>query len=158
MFSKYDSNSSLLQKFVYITGFSDYLVGSLTWVGAIVIATADTPVTGQVVPLVTLGTFLMMAAACLTWASEDMINRAPVIFWQGLVRLSAISAVIYSVPKGLAETFEYVLIFIDGPIGLTYVIGTMVICKAGPIKMLLCRLPAQESQPAQSQTPAAAGL
>lgn len=141
MFSKYDPNSGILQKFVYITGASDFLVGFATWGGALVFVFADVPQKGQVVPLMTLGSFLMMAAALLMWASEDMLHRAPVIFWQGLVRLTAVSAVIYSVPNGLAETWEYALIGIDGPIGLTYVIGSMMVCKAGPFKMLLCKTP-----------------
>ncbi len=118
MFSKYDSNSGLLQKFIYITGAMDFLVGAGTWAGALQFALAETPVKGQVVPLMTLGMFLMMAAACLMWASEDMKNRAPVIFWQGLVRLTAVSAVIYSVPRGLSDTWEYGLVAFDGTIGL----------------------------------------
>ena len=88
----------MLQKFIWWTGMSDFLVGAGTWVGAIGVATAVEPEMGQFVPLITLGTFLMMAAALLMWASHDMTNRAPVFFWQGLVRLSAISAVIYAVP------------------------------------------------------------
>ncbi len=115
----------MLKKFVWWTGASDFLVGAGTWVGAIGVALADVPVKGQFVPLVTLGTFLMMAAACLMWASHDIANRSPVVFWQGLVRLSAIAAVIYAVPHGLSETWEYALLAIDGPIGLTYVIGSM---------------------------------
>ena len=71
----------MLQKFVYITGALDYLVGAATWAGALY-----DPQPGQFVALMTLGMFLMMAAACLMWASKDMANRAPVIFWQGLVR------------------------------------------------------------------------
>jgi hypothetical protein len=115
----------MLQKFIYWTGMSDFLVGAGTWAGAIAIAMADEPLKGQFVPLITLGTFLMMAAALLMWSSHDMVNRAPVFFWQGLVRLSAISAVIYAVPNQLAETWEYALLAIDGPIGLVYVIGAL---------------------------------
>lgn len=115
----------MLKKFVYWTGASDFLVGAGTWAGAILIALADTPVKGQFVPLITLGTFLMLAAACLMWASRDMAGRSPIIFWQGLVRLSAICAVVYAVPHQLSETWEYALLGIDGPIGLTYVIGSM---------------------------------
>lgn len=115
----------MLKKFVYWTGASDFLVGALTWLGAVGVAMADTPVKGQFVPLVTLGTFLLMAAACLMWASHDLVVRAPVVFWQGLVRLSAVCAVLYAVPHRLSEVWEYALLGIDGPIGLTYVIGSM---------------------------------
>ena len=84
----------MLQKFVWWTGLSDFFVGAGTWAGAFAVAAATEPVKGSFVPLITLGTFLMMAAACLMWASHNMEQRAPVIFWQGLVRLSAVSPAI----------------------------------------------------------------
>ena len=59
----------MLQKFIWWTGLSDFLVGAGTWAGAVAIANAAEPVTGQFVPLITLGTFLMMAAALLMWSS-----------------------------------------------------------------------------------------
>jgi hypothetical protein len=129
----------MLQKFIWWTGLSDFLVGAGTWYGATMIAQAGEPVTGQFVPLITLGTFLMMAAALLMWASHDMENRAPVFFWQGLVRLSAISAVIYAVPNLLAEIWEYSLLAIDGPIGLVYVIGAMKVTGCSFGQLLGCK-------------------
>lgn len=131
----------MLQKFIWWTGLSDFLVGAGTWAGAIAVARAAEPVTGQFVPLITLGTFLMMAAALLMWASHDMENRAPVFFWQGLVRLSAISAVIYAVPNLLAENWEYALLAIDGPIGLIYVLGALKVTGASFGQMLACKTP-----------------
>ena len=129
----------MLQKFVYWTGASDFLVGFGTWAGALGIAAAAEPAKGQFVPLITLGTFLLMAAACLMWASHDMKGRAPVIFWQGLVRLSAIAAVIYAVPHQLSETWEYALLAIDGPIGLTYVIGAKRVTGCSFLQLLQCK-------------------
>lgn len=129
----------MLQKFVFWTGASDFLVGAGTLAGAVSVATADIPVKGQFVPLMTLGMFLMMAAACLMWASKDMLVRYPVIFWQGLVRLTAVSAVIYAVPNGLSETWEYALIFIDGIIGTVYVLGAIKVTGGSFIDCLLCR-------------------
>jgi hypothetical protein len=126
----------MLQKFVFITGALDFLVGAATWAGAL----AD-PQPGMFVALMTLGMFLMMAAACLMWASRDMANRAPVIFWQGLVRLTAVSAVIYAVPNGLSQQWEYALVAFDGTIGLTYVVGMMRVTGGSFIDCLLCRTP-----------------
>lgn len=128
----------MLKKFVFWTGASDYLVGLATWGGAIGVAMAE-PDKGRFVPLITLGTFLLMAAACLVWASRDLVARAPVVFWQGLVRLSAIAGVLYAVPHGLSETWEYGLLAIDGPIGLTYVIGSMRVAGRSFVDLLLCR-------------------
>ena len=127
----------MLQKFVYITGALDFLVGAATWAGAL----AD-PQPGMFVALMTLGMFLMMAAACLMWASKDMANRAPIIFWQGLVRLTAVSDVIYAVPNGLSQQWEYALVAFDGTIGLTYVLGMMRVTGGSFIDCLMCRAPA----------------
>ncbi len=126
----------MLQKFVYWTGALDFLVGAATWAGAL----AD-PQPGQFVALMTLGMFLMMAAACLMWASQDMRNRAPVIFWQGLVRLTAVSAVLYAVPAGLSQTWEYSLVVFDGVIGLTYVLGMLRVTGVSFPRLILCQAP-----------------
>lgn len=129
----------MLEKFVYWTGASDFLVGAGTIAGAIGVALAPEPVKGQFVPLMTLGMFLIMAAACLMWASRDMRNRFPVIFWQGLVRLTAVASVIYAVPNGLSETWEYALLFIDGIIGTVYVIGATRVTGNSFFDCLMCR-------------------
>jgi hypothetical protein len=129
----------VLQKFVLWTGASDFLVGTGTIAGAVSVSAAEVAVTGQFVPLMTLGMFLMMAAACLMWASRDMVNRAPVIFWQGLVRLTAVISVIYAVPNQLSEQWEYALILIDGPIGLVYVLGMQRVTGRSFFECLLCK-------------------
>jgi hypothetical protein len=128
----------MLKKFVYWTGAFDFVVGFATWLGAVGVAVAPTPVQGQFVPLITLGTFLIMAAACLTWASHDLEKRAIVVFYQGLVRLSAVCAVIYAVPHALSQTWEYALLGFDGPIGLTYVIGSMRVTGRSFFQLLRC--------------------
>jgi len=127
----------MLQKFVFITGALDYLVGLGTWAGAL-----SNPQPEHFVPLMTLGTFLMMAAACLVWASKDIAARAPVIFWQGLVRLSAAASVIYAVPAGLAGpagSWLYILVAFDGTIALVYIFGTMRVTGGSLVDMLACR-------------------
>ena len=130
----------MLQKFVYWTGALDFLVGAGTWAGAL-----TNPQPGQFVALMTLGMFLMMAAACLMWASQDMLNRSPVIFWQGLVRLMAVCAVLYAVPNGLSETWEYGLVVFDGSIGLTYVLGMMRVTGFSVLQLLACKTPVAAS-------------
>ena len=124
----------MLQKFVYITGALDFGVGAGVWASAL-----RDPQPGQFVALMTLGMFLMMAAACLMWASKDMANRAPVIFWQGLVRLTAVLSVLYAIPAGLSEPWEYSLVVFDGSIGLTYVIGMTRVTGVSFVALLLCR-------------------
>jgi hypothetical protein len=66
-------------------------------------------------------------------------NRAPVIFWQGLVRLTAVCSVLYAVPAGLSQPWEYALVVFDGAVGLTYVIGMARVTGCSPIELLQCK-------------------
>ena len=125
---------NMLQKFVYITGVLDYLIGAGVWAAAI-----SDPQPGVFVGNMTLGMFLAMSAACLVWASKDMENRAPVIFWQGLVRLTAACSVLYAVPAGLSQTWEYGLVAFDGSVALVYVFGMMRVTNRSAIQLLQCK-------------------
>jgi hypothetical protein len=68
-----------------------------------------------------------------------MKNRAPVFFWQGLVRFSAVCAVLYAVPNQLSETWEYALLGIDGPIALVYIMGAMKVTGSSFGQLLACK-------------------
>jgi hypothetical protein len=67
----------------------------------------------------------MFAGAALMWSAQDMNVRAPIIFWQALVRLTAVASIIYMVPKGIAEPWQYGICVFDGTIALVYIIGMM---------------------------------
>ena len=122
----------MFRKFVWITGLLDFLVGLGVWIPALMAPTA-----GTFVAFMTLGSFLFFAAAALMWASKDIAVRAPVIFWQGLVRLTAVISILYAVPKGLATPYEYGVAVFDGVISLTYVLGTVRSTGASPFQLLL---------------------
>ncbi len=124
----------MLQKFVFWTGAMDFLIGVGSWGGAFY-----EPKPGLFVALITLGTFLMMAAALLMWASQNMAERAPVIFWQGLVRMSAVIAILYAVPAGLSQSWEYGVAVFDGLIGLVYLVGMVRVTGCSPLQLLLCK-------------------
>jgi hypothetical protein len=108
----------VLRKFVLITGFLDIPIGLATWAAAIL-----EPQDTHFGALMTCGAFLMFAGAALMWASQDMKVRAPIIVWQGLVRLTAVAAIIYMVPKDIAESWQYGICVFDGTIALVYIIG-----------------------------------
>ncbi|MCB1700916.1 MAG: hypothetical protein KDI14_08770 [Halioglobus sp.] len=127
----------MLQRFVYITGALDILVAVGLWASTLL-----DPKPMYFVPMMTLGTFLMMSAACLMWASKDMLNRAPVIFWQGLVRLTAVLALLYAVPSGMANQWEYTLVAFDGTIAIVYIFGMMRVTGGSLLDCLMCRTPA----------------
>ena len=82
---------------------------------------------------------ILARSTCLVWASKDMPNRAPVIFWQGLVRLTAVCSVLYGVQVGLSQPWEYALVAFDGTIGLTYVIGMTRVTGCSPLELLQCK-------------------
>jgi len=79
----------------------------------------------------TVGAFLMFAGAALVWAAQDMTARAPIVFWQGFVRLTAVGSILYMVPAGLADSWQYGVVAFDGIIALVYILGTMQLTGAG---------------------------
>ena len=66
---------------------------------------------------------------------------APVIFWQGLVRLTAVASVFYGVPNGLAESWGYGMATVDCAIAiaLVYVIGMMRMTGGSFFELLQCK-------------------
>ena len=127
----------MLVKFVFWTGASDFLVGGLTIYGAISSLINETP--QQFIPLMVLGMFLVMAAACLMWASRDFTRRYPIVFWQGLVRLTAAGSILIASISGIAEQSLYFLVAFDGIIGMTYVVGSMKVTKSSFLACVLCK-------------------
>ncbi|MGB5695557.1 MAG: hypothetical protein WBM46_07900 [Polyangiales bacterium] len=110
----------MLRKFVLITGFLDIPIGLATWAAAIFEA-KDT----HFGALMACGGFLIFAGAALMWSAQDMKVRAPIIFWQGFVRLTAAASIVYMVPRGIAESWQYGIVAFDGAIALIYIIGML---------------------------------
>jgi hypothetical protein len=115
-----ERSADVLRKFVLITGFLDIPIGLATWAAAIL-----EPQDAHFGALMTCGAFLMFAGAALMWSAQDMKVRAPIPFWQGLVRLTAVVSIIYMVPKGIAESWQYGICVFDGTIALVYIVGMM---------------------------------
>jgi hypothetical protein len=110
----------VLRKFVLITGFLDIPIGFATWAAAIL-----EPQDTHFGALMTCGAFLIFAGAALMWSAQDLSARAPIVLWQGFVRLTACASIIYMVPKGIAESWQYGIVAFDGIIALVYIIGTI---------------------------------
>ncbi|MBW2404695.1 MAG: hypothetical protein JRF42_13020 [Deltaproteobacteria bacterium] len=94
----------MLRKFVLITGFLDIPIGLATWAAAIL-----EPQDTHFGALMTCGAFLIFAGA----------------FWQALVRVTAVAAIMYMVPKGIADSWQYGICVFDGGIALVYITGMM---------------------------------
>jgi len=110
----------VLRKFVLVTGLLDIPIGLATWAAAIL-----EPQDTHFGALMTCGSFLIFAGAALIWSAQDIKTRAPIIFWQGFVRLTACASIMYMVPKGIADSWQYGIVAFDGLIGLVYIIGMM---------------------------------
>lgn len=110
----------MLRKFVLITGALDIPIGLAT-IAAVLFEPRD----AHFGALMTCGAFLIFAGAALVWASRDLQARAPIVFWQGFVRLTAVGSILYMVPAGLAESWQYAVVAFDGVIALVYIVGTI---------------------------------
>ena len=110
----------MLRKFVLITGFLDIPIGFGTWAGAL----SESPDT-HFAALMTAGSFLIFAGAALMWSAQDLDVRAPIVFWQGFVRLTAVATILWMVPQGLADSWQYGVVAFDGLIALVYIFGMM---------------------------------
>ncbi len=110
----------MLRKFVLITGALDIPIGLATIAAALI-----EPRDAHFGALMTCGAFLMFAGAALLWSTADLKTRAPIVFWQGFVRLTAVGSILYMVPAGLAESWQYGVVAFDGVIAAVYILGTM---------------------------------
>jgi hypothetical protein len=123
----------MLRQFVWWTGAFDFVIGIGIWASAM-----SDPLAGQFVPLMSLGAYLMMAAALLIWASGDMYHRAPVMVWQGMVRLIAMCSILFAVPYGLAEQWLYSIVIADAVVGLVYIFGARHVTGMSIARLVLC--------------------
>lgn len=110
----------VFRKFVLITGGLDIPIGLATMAAALF-----EPHDAHFGALMTCGAFLMFAGAALLWSAADLNVRAPIVFWQGLVRLTAVGSILYMVPAGLAESWQYGVVAFDGVIALVYIVGSL---------------------------------
>lgn len=123
----------MLRQFIWWTSAIYFVVGIGVWASAM-----SDPQPGQFVALITLGAFLMMAAVLLIWASEDIYYRAPVIIWQGLVRIAAACSILFAVPFALAEQWQYALAAFDGVVATVYIFGARHVTGMSLARLVLC--------------------
>jgi hypothetical protein len=123
---------TVLRKFVLITGALDIPIGLAT-----IAAALFQPRDEHFGALMTVGAFLMFAGAALVWAAQSMTARAPIVFWQGFVRLTAVGSILYMVPAGLADSWQYGVVAFDGIIALVYIFGTMQLTGAGFFNLMM---------------------
>ena len=121
----------MLKRFVFVTGALDIVIG----IGAAAPALLD-PQPETFVPFLALGAFLVFAGAALMWSAQDLAVRAPIVFWQGLVRGVAVVSSVYAINAGLAGVELYGVAVFDGVICAVYFVGTCRLTGASPFRLL----------------------
>lgn len=120
--------------FVIITGILDLLLGLFLAIPAIVKADP-----AAFLNPIMLGAFLMFCGACLIWAAHDIAARAPVIFWQGLVRLAAVATILIGLQAELVPSENLIFALMDGIVGPVYLAGVIRSLRIAPFKILIGR-------------------
>ncbi len=124
----------MLKKFVFITGALDVPIGL-----AAIAAALFEPHDAHFGALMAVGAFLLFAGAALMWSTADLKVRAPIVFWQAFVRLTAVASILYMVPAGLAESWQYAVVVFDGVIAIVYIVGMLRLTGVGFWRLMLGR-------------------
>jgi hypothetical protein len=124
----------VFKKFVFITGALDFPIGLAVLARGILDPQAE-----SFTALIPLGVFLCFAAAALMWAAQDLEVRAPIVFWQGLVRLFSVVGIVYAIATSLEGPEQIAVCIFDGIISATYLIGCVRLTGVSPAQLLLGR-------------------
>ena len=111
--------TSLFQKLVFSTAIFNFPIGIGMIAQALYAPNPDT-LTISVV----LGAFIIFAGAALMWASQDLQNRAPLVVWNGFVRMVGFASVLITASIGTVPTAFIAIGGMDLILALVYIIGS----------------------------------
>jgi len=110
----------MFKKFVQITALFNFPIALGMIISALIAPQADT-----LIITVVLGISFMFMGAALLWAISDIKARAPIIVWNGLVRMVGFITVAYAVALGLAPMVFVIISVMDLITAFVYIIGSM---------------------------------
>lgn len=90
-----------------------------------IISVLIAPQADTLIITVVLGVSFMLMGAALLWATSDIKTRAPLIVWNGLVRMVGFITVTYAASLGLAPKIFVYISVMDLVAALVFVIGSM---------------------------------
>lgn len=122
----------MFKKFVFATGLLEFPLGLAVAVPAIMGLDASY----FILPIM-IGSFLFFCGACLIWASRNIPERAPVVFWQGIVRLTAVLTILLGIHYGLVSTDNLPAAIMDLVIGPIYIVGVLRVLRLPLQKILM---------------------
>ena len=111
--------TSIFQKFVFITAIFNFPIG----LGMIAQA-LYTPNPDTLSISVVLGAFIIFAGAALMWASTNLQSRAPLVVWNGLVRIVGFASVLFTASIGTVPLAFIAIGGMDSILALVYIIGS----------------------------------
>ncbi|KVX00121.1 hypothetical protein [Shewanella frigidimarina] len=110
----------MFKKFVQIMALFNFPVALGMIISVLIAPQADT-----LIITVVLGVSFMLMGAALLWATSDIKTRAPLIVWNGLVRMVGFITVTYAASLGLAPKIFVYISVMDLVAALVFVIGSM---------------------------------
>ena len=110
----------MFKKFVQITALFNFPIALGMIISALIAPQADT-----LIITVVLGISFMFMGAALLWAISDIKARAPIIVWNGLVRMVGFITVAYAVSLGVAPMVFVIISVMDLITAFVYIIGSM---------------------------------
>lgn len=122
----------MFSAFVLVTGVLDLLLGLVVAFPAL-----RNPGPNNYLNPIMIGAFLVFCGAALMWSSQNVRDRGPIIFWQGLVRVAAVIAILVGVNFGWVEQKNLAAAVMDGIIGPTYLIGVCRVLRRSPLEVVL---------------------
>lgn len=109
----------LFQKLVFIAGVFNFPIG----IGLIVHALLTS--NPEKLPIqVPFGAFIFFLGPALMWASKNLQTRAPIVTWNGMVRLCGFLGALYTFAIGGLPTVLLAIAASDLILGLIFIIGS----------------------------------
>ncbi|KPZ71266.1 hypothetical protein AN944_01641 [Shewanella sp. P1-14-1] len=109
----------MFKKFVQITALFNFPIAI-----GIMIPELVSPQANSFIISLVLASFLICTGVALLWAVSDLPRRAPIIVWNGFVRLFGFVVVTYAALSGMAPTLFIPIAVMDLITAAIYVIGS----------------------------------
>jgi len=111
--------TSIFQKLVFIAGVFNFPIS----IGLIVHALISS--NPEILPIqFAFGAFIFFTGPALMWASRNLQTRAPIVAWNGLVRLCGFLGALYTYTIGGLPIALLAIVASDVVLGLIFIIGS----------------------------------
>lgn len=87
-----------------------------------------------------LAGFIAMTGVLLLWAARDMSTRAPVLFWNALVRILAACANVYAIQINLIDASQYAFAIFDFSAAIILIVAALKSSQRSFLNLLFLRV------------------